>query len=140
MARFFVGERENVVPNASTRDIDISKFAGSDGCVVSFDAQSSSLKPTRKVREGACINQLTENGCARLCKSADEMNEAEAVEAEPRDVPVVDEVIALVFELVFWPPVAADGEDFLTGFFTGDDVGERDARWFVVLIFVLLAG
>ena len=68
------------------------------------------------------------------------MNEAEAVEAEPRDVPVVDEVIALVFELVFWPPVAADGEDFLTGFFTGDDVGERDARWFVVLIFVLLAG
>ena len=126
LARFLVWQRHDVIAHRTRRHIDVTPLARANRGVVTLDPQTLSLETTRKITESASINKLTDKAGTRLSKSADEMNKTESVEPKTRNVRVVHEVVALLFALIFWVPVASDRQDGLRSLIEGHHIGNRD--------------
>ena len=126
MARLLIRQRHNIVAHRTRRHVDVAPLSRSDGSVITLDPQTFSLEATGQVAQRACINQLTDKTRTRLGEGTHEVDEAEGIEAKPRHVRVVYEVIALLLQLVVRVPVAPDSQDGLRRFLDGDHVGDSN--------------
>ena len=66
------------------------------------------------------------------------MDKPVPVEAKSGDVLVVDEVLSLELEGVFFSPVASDGQDIVRSFYKGYYVWQRDSRLFAVIVLIFV--
>ena len=66
------------------------------------------------------------------------MDQTKRVEAEAGDVGVVDEVIAFLGCLIFWPPVTADSQHLASALLDRHDVRTCNPRRLALLVRVLI--
>ena len=60
LARLFVGEGQEIVPNRTSGYVNIAEFTRSNRCVVALDPHPSRLETPRQIRQRARIDQLTQ--------------------------------------------------------------------------------
>ena len=139
LARLLVRERHDVVAHGPAGHVHVAPLTRTDGGVVPLDPEPLGLEATRQVRQGTCVDQLTDKRRAGLGEGTDQVDEAEGIEAKARDVGVVDEVVALGLVLVVRVPVAADSQNGRRALLDSDHVRQADACGLaVVLVLVTL--
>ena len=134
--RFFVRKERDVVADAATRHIDIAKLTRCDGRIVAFDAKTTRLKAARKVGQSACIHQLPQDAGRTLCQPTNEVDKAEGIETDPRQIAVMHKMIPLLFKRVRFFPVTANRQDLSRTLVDGHHIGQCDSSGGTVFILI----
>jgi hypothetical protein len=125
LAGLLVGEEGDSIADRARRHIDIAELAGHQRRAVALDPETAGLQAGRQVRQGAGVDQLSQDGCGGFGDAADQVHQAEAVDAPARDVGVLGEPHPLGLAEVAFDPVAADRQDGRRALVDGHDIGQR---------------
>ena len=127
LTRLLVREREQVIPQGATGHVHVAPLPRCYRGIHPLDPHTSGLEAPRQVGQRAGIHQLSDETGAGFGECPNEVDKAEGIEPEPRDVEIVHEVLARRIGLVLLDPVTAYGQHLPGALVERYDVRECDA-------------
>ena len=135
--RLLVGQGHDRISEHAAGGIHIPPLARLNRLVAVADPHTAGLEATGQVRQGARVDQLTQDAGRGLANPADHVQQAKAVEAQPRQELVVRKVGHRPAKAVALTVVPADCKHRAAVFVDGHDIRQLDAARFAVRAHVL---